>query len=229
MIRGNEAQRQRLREAIERLPLRPEADVDGTLDVLELGFAFARLNALPSMTTTKKKNGKVEELRKFTKLAKRLVKQPGSPERAEKLGAHIKAMHHEALEGLSAAGPPSVWLLARGDAELKRDLETLIDRAEMAIAAAQQTAASTSPKRLAPEQIAQICGQIYPELTGKRAVLHFDGYSEKRTGPFLHFLKEIYAATGIEASAEHFGRHAEGVDVIGGRGGVTIRKVQKGG
>jgi hypothetical protein len=193
-----------------RLPLKPGVDTEGALDSLQLGTFFAAVNEAPRMTSSRRKNGDIQELREFVKLA-------------ERLHAHIRGMHKEALNVLSPKG-------SRHAFAVDWDLEAMIARAEGKIASGPEAAASTSPKRLAPEQIAQLCARIYTDLTGKRPTLHGNEYTGTKGGPYLRFLKEVYAAVGVKANAEHYGRAAEGIKVIGGNGGVIMQKApQKGG
>jgi hypothetical protein len=207
VIVGNEARKKRLLDAIMRLPLVPGADIDGALDVLQLGTYFATVNDAPHMTSSRRKDGEVEELRRFVKLA-------------ERLRTHINSMHREAIGALSPKG-------VRHAFSVDWDLEAMIGRAEARIACGPTVAASTSPKRLAPEQVAQICAQLYTDLTGKRAAPHGDDYSGKKGGPYLRFLGEVYAALEMKGNPEHYGRDAEGVEIIGGNGGVAMRKTPR--
>jgi hypothetical protein len=188
-----------------RLPLLPDADTEGALNFLQLGTLFAAVNEAPHMTSSRRKNGESEELQKFVKLSQRLR-------------SHIKMMHKEAINVLSPKSSRHVFAV-------EWELEAMVDRAEARLASGAEVAASTSPKRLEPEQVAQICAQLYTDLTGKRPAPHGNEYSGKKGGPYLRFLSDVYSALGINANAEHYGRHAEGVEVIGGNGGATMRKV----
>ncbi len=207
MIVGNEARRERLREAIARLPMIEGADAEGALNALQLGTYFATINELPRMTASRRKDGELDELRKFAKLA-------------QKLHAHFNSMHRVALNALSPDGQ-------RHALAIDGDLKDMIARAESRIATADESAASTSPRRLAPEQIAQLCAQLYTGLTGKRAIPHGNEYTGKKGGPYLRFLNDVYAALGIKANAEHYGRDAAGTDDIGANGGITMRNVRQ--
>ena len=206
MIVGSEERRDRLQAAISKLPLLPDADATGALNVLQLGTYFAGVNQAPHMTSSRRKNGELEELRTFLKLAQRLRR-------------HIKSMHKEAIGALSPKASRHVFVT-------EWDLEELVTLAEARIAVGPEFPASTSPERLEPRQIAEVCAQLYTELTGKRAAPHGDNYrSSSKGGPYLRFLSDVYAALGVKANAEHYGGQAEGVEVIGRNGGVTMRKV----
>ena len=185
----------------------PDADAHAA-QALERGLYFAKVNELPRMRTSRRKDGVAKELRDFAKLATKLVDR-------------LNEMHREALNRVSPRGERHALAVAD-------DLERMICLATDAASSAAPTEASTSPRRLAPEQLAQLCAQTFQKLTGKRPVLHSDAIEGFRTGPFLRFVTEVFAAAGIEASAEHYARNAEACgDVVGGNGGVTMTQVRK--
>lgn len=196
-----------IREAIERLPLSEGAgSADQAAFALEMTCYFARVNELPRMQTSRKKNGMNKELNEFAKRATRLCQQ-------------IEQMHRQAQNALSPKGERHVLAV-------QSDLEVMIRRAFEAAEASPETESTPSNHRLAPKQIAQACAQMFSDLTGKRPTLHYDPIEEKRTGAFLGFVTDIFQACEIDASAEHYARDAEKAgDVIGGNGGVTMRRV----
>jgi hypothetical protein len=210
MINGQDERRQALRAAMERLPLAPEADVEGSLDVLQLGCYFSRVNQLPRMTASRAKNGTAKELEAFCKAARKLRSQ-------------IAAMHKDSLGALQRRDE-------RHALAVDCDLQRMIERATAFLEQAPDAPAKTSPSRLCPEQTAQICAQVYEELTGKRSRLHGQsaGGFEKKGGPYFRFVRDVFEACGVDASAEHYARMAqEHRGEIGGSGGVSIRRVAK--
>lgn len=195
-----------MKAAIERLPLIAGVNTDQAAFALEMCCSFARVNELPRMQPSRQKNGMVKELNEFVKRATRLCQQ-------------IEGMHLEAQNALSPKGERHV-LAVQGD------LEVLIRRAIEAAATAPETKALPSNRRLAPQQTAQACAQTFIDVTGKRPTLHYDPIEGERTGAFLGFVRDIFEALEIDASAEHYARDAEKAgDVIGGNGGVTMRRV----
>jgi len=199
-------QRTKLTQAIEKLPLSDSSRTLGP-SVQELQWAcyFAKVNEIPRLQPSRKKNGQAKELREFTKHALRLCK-------------FIDTMHADAQRAISTDG--------RHVEAVNEDLIAMIRRALVAAESAPETAAVPSNRRLAPLQIAQTCASVFSDLTGKPAKLHYNDAIGERTGPYLHFVSDVFEAAGIEASAEHFARLAmEPVDVIGGNGGVSMRKI----
>jgi hypothetical protein len=159
------------------------------------------------MTSSRKKNAVVDELVKFRRLAVRLHRQ-------------VSLMHRDSVNALYEKGD------APHPVKLQIDLEATIRRADEQIAQASETAASTSPRKVAPEQTAEICAQMYEELTGKPAGLHWNDAAQAKDGPYLRFVQDVFTACGIDASAEHYARQARGKSgPIGGNGGVTITRV----
>lgn len=198
--------RTQLLAAIERLPLSDGADTIGAANVLTWTTYFAVVNELPRMRSSRRKDGAAKELLDFAKFA-------------EKLAKRLAGMHREAINAISPAGERHALAVAD-------DLVRMIEDARSAAAAAPPEEAQTSPRKLAPEQIAQVCGKIFLDLTRKRPVLHSDAYYGNRTGPFLRFVTEVFEIVGIDASAEHYAREAEKCgDMIGGNGGVTMRRI----
>ncbi len=199
-------QRAKLTQAIERLPLSDSSrTLEPSVQALQWGCYFAKVNEIPRLQPSRKKNGQAKELRDFAKHALRLCK-------------FIDTMHVDAQVAVSAN--------ERHVEAVNGDLVAMIRRALIAAEVAPETAAVPSNRRLAPLQIAQTCASIFQELTGKPAKLHYNDALGERTGPYLRFVSDVFEAAGIEASAEHFARLAmEPVDVIGGNGGVSMRKV----
>ena len=193
---------QALRAAIERLPLAQGVSVDHALQALSWGCYFAGVNELPRMRSSQKENGPAKELEEFVKLAGRLRR-------------HLNGMHRESLNVLSVD--------RRHSLAVDCDLEDMIGRATSAIDSLPDTPASTSPKQLAQQQIAQMCAKIYTGVTGKRAALHWNAITEKKGGPFIRFVQDVFAACEVDASAEHYARDAEKAEIIGGNGGVSMK------
>jgi hypothetical protein len=208
MINGQESRRAALGSALDKLPLRAGANAGDALDLLQLGLSMTALNELPRMKSTKKKNGVALELKEFEKLA-------------TKLRLHLNRMSRKAVNSLARKDE-------RHALSVDSDLKRMIERAMEAYSATQPTKASTSPQRLRPAQAAQLCAQIYEDLTARPATLHWDGIKEKQTGPYLRFIEEVFAICQINGSPEHYAREAERhTGPIGGHGGVTIRRVEK--
>jgi hypothetical protein len=208
MIGGQPERRAGLRRAIERLPLLPGVNVESATDALQIGCFSAGVNELPRMKSSRKKNGAAVEMEKFARLA-------------SKLRFHLNSMSREGLNSLARDGE-------RCALAVDCDLEKMLHRAAEALTAAQPSPASTSPRRLAPEQTAQICAQMYEDLTSKRARVHWNDVADKSGGPFLRFVEDVFAACGIKASAEHYAKAAEGhVGKIGGNGGATFERVPR--
>ena len=207
MIGGQDARRAALRAALERLPLAADVDLESSLDALQLGCYFASVNELPRMTSSRKKNAVGDELTQFRRLAVRLHRQ-------------VSAMHMDSVNALYEKGE------APHPIKLQMDLEATIRRADEQIARAPETTANTSPRKLTPEQTAQLCAQMYEDLTDKPAGLHWNDAAQAKDGPFLRFVQDVFTACGIDASAEHYARQARGkTGPIGGNGGITITRV----
>jgi hypothetical protein len=199
-------QRAKLAQAIERLPLvgGPTA-IGQSVQALQWACYFAKVNEIPRLQPSRKKNGQAKELREFAKLALRLSK-------------FIDTMHADAQATISATG--------RHVEAVNEDLIVMMRRAVVAAEKVPETAAVPSNRRLAPLQIAQTCASFFVDLTGKPAKLHYNDAIGERTGPYLRFVSDVFEAVGIKANAEHFARLGmEPVDVIGGNGGVSMRKV----
>jgi hypothetical protein len=208
IVRGQDERRAALRAALEALSLPPGADLEGALNSLQLACYMAEVNELPRMNSSRKKDGTAAELKKFQRLA-------------ATLRAHLNAMSREALNSL---GHTDERHALRVDA----DLERMVSRAASAVTAAAPQPASTSPKRLAPEQIAQTCAQLYEGLTGKSAKLHGQFDQNRKGGPYFRFVEGVLAACGIEASAEYYAKRAAGHEgAIGGNGGVLIEHTRE--
>ena len=96
-----------IQQAIERLPLREgSGDVGQAAFALEMSCYFARVNELPRMQPSRKKNGMQKELREFAKRATRLCRQ-------------IEEMHLEAQNAVSLTGERHVLAI-------QSDLEAMI-------------------------------------------------------------------------------------------------------
>jgi hypothetical protein len=134
-----------IRAAMERLPLRDGVNLDQSAFALEITTYFARVNELPRMRFSRQKNGMVKELEGFLKHAQRLSRQ-------------IDAMHLEAQSSLSPKGERHV--LAAQD-----DLRDMICRAAAAIEKAPETPPRPSNHRLAPKQVAEMCAQMFKDMT----------------------------------------------------------------
>jgi hypothetical protein len=207
-VRGQDERRAALLAALEALPLPPGADLEGALNSLQLGCHMAEVNELPRIYGSRKKDGTAAELEKFQRLA-------------AKLRTHLNAMSREALNSLGHADE-------RHALAVDADLQRMVRRAASAAKAAAPQPASTSPKRLAPEQIAQICAQFFEGLTGKPAKLHGQFDQNQKGGPYFRFVEGVFSACGIEASAEHYAKLAERHEgAIGGNGGVLMEHTKE--
>lgn len=198
--------RQLLREAIGRLPLKGDVNIDEATFVLEWCCYFAKVNELPRMQPSRQKKGVAKELQEFVKQATRLTQ-------------FIGRMHAEAQNALSPNGERHIEAV-------HEDLKVMIARALAAIEEAPATEAVPSNHRLAPKQVAEVCAGIFRDLTGKRPTLHFEPIRNERSGPFLRFIEDVFSAMQIGASAEHYAREARSAgDAVGGGSGVTIRRI----
>jgi hypothetical protein len=140
---------------------------------------------------------------------------------ATKLRQHLNIMSREGLNALADAGE-------RHALAVDCDLERMIERSARFRNNAEPRPASSSPKRLAPEQTAQLCAQIYERLTSKRARVHWNDLAEQNGGPFLRFVEDVFDACQIKASAEHYAKLAAGHEGdIGGNGGAIMRRVTR--
>lgn len=206
----------RVLEALEALPVDPSKRdaLRHEAHALAMTAAFARLNDLPRGLPTRKRNGAKQEAEAMAEQAFTLFKL-------------IYAAHGDTLAALKRHG------LERHPFLIADDLKALM-AATVAFLdeGTEQPAKIGRPSSRAAEMIADFAVHTFEQLTLAKAsiTVRSDREGNPAGGEFLTFLRDLYDAAGVRASAESHGKRAiqrarAGIEP-GGKGGVvSIRHV----
>ena len=177
---------------------------------------FAKLNDLPRAQQTRKRDGVKREAQKLA-------------EQSSKLRSLILEAHGDTFAALGSAGlkDPHPLLIADSLRALIQAAVTVIEGNE------NRSEKIGRPSSKAAEMIADFAVHHFEEVTMRQAAItvRSDREGNPAAGQFLAFLREIFEASGISASAEFHGKRAiararAGISPGGTGGLVTIRHVQ---
>ncbi|WP_448658292.1 hypothetical protein ACPVPU_12585 [Sphingomonas sp. CJ99] len=158
---------------------------------LEIGFIL--MNDLPMAKLTRGKDEKRRELEKLMKLTAQLYN-------------HIETMHLDSRSEIDIRANP------RGERQCQpawsiTSVQFDVRRLGEAAAAALDDLSPSEPRQgrkpsVGANHVAHVAIHNFESLTNQRATVRTDHQSAKAYGPFVEFLADVFAATGLRASAE---------------------------